>query len=71
MGHSLTIIGTIAREGASDPDYGRYTCEVCEPGENRGEERCHNSTTTLFIAGTPPQISVRGKRLILVQLLRY
>lgn len=56
LNHWLTVIGTIAIEGASDPDYGRYTCEVCLPADDAEKQQCHRSTTTLFIVGSSPRI---------------
>ena len=52
----LNITSTIISEGAGDPHYGNYTCEVCV---SRGtpQESCQESRTTLFIAGAPPDIN--------------
>ncbi len=60
LGHNLKITGTVASFGAQDPDHGIYKCEVCVPAKNGVEEQCHNSSTTLFIAGQPPVI-LEGK----------
>ena len=55
----LNITSTIITEGAGDPHFGNYTCEVCV-ARDTPQETCHNSTTTLFIAGAPPDIIEGG-----------
>ena len=54
--HTLTIVSAINTIGASNPDYGRYTCEVCAPTGD-GVEECHRSSTVMFVAGRRPKLN--------------